>query len=153
MYVLKTMFTKFDLHFASQNYCSNQCLHWLQQMSTGHLHCYRFESSLKKEISRNHLCDSCLFGPSYWIRTSGLLNPIQARYQTSPHPDICFCRWGVSPVDSHILSHASANVNTFFQKFSTFLSSQKSERNTPKCLLDTFPFLPFFPFQIVEFMI
>ena len=30
----------------------------------------------------------CLFGPSDWIRTSGLLNPIQARYQTSPHPDI-----------------------------------------------------------------
>ena len=28
------------------------------------------------------------FGPSDWIRTSGLLNPIQARYQTSPHPDI-----------------------------------------------------------------
>ena len=27
-------------------------------------------------------------GPSDWIRTSGLLNPIQARYQTSPHPDI-----------------------------------------------------------------
>ena len=28
------------------------------------------------------------FGPSDWIRTSGLLNPIQARYQTSPHPEI-----------------------------------------------------------------
>ncbi len=28
------------------------------------------------------------FGPSDWIRTSGLLNPIQARYQTSPHPDL-----------------------------------------------------------------
>ena len=32
-----------------------------------------------------------LVGPSDWIRTSGLLNPIQARYQTSPHPDIFFC--------------------------------------------------------------
>ena len=31
-----------------------------------------------------------LLGPSDWIRTSGLLNPIQARYQTSPHPDILF---------------------------------------------------------------
>ena len=29
-----------------------------------------------------------LFGPSVEIRTRGLLNPIQARYQTSPHPDI-----------------------------------------------------------------
>ena len=28
------------------------------------------------------------FGPSVEIRTRGLLNPIQARYQTSPHPDI-----------------------------------------------------------------
>ena len=28
------------------------------------------------------------FGPSVEIRTQGLLNPIQARYQTSPHPDI-----------------------------------------------------------------
>ena len=27
------------------------------------------------------------FGPSVEIRTQGLLNPIQARYQTSPHPD------------------------------------------------------------------
>ena len=26
-------------------------------------------------------------GPSVEIRTRGLLNPIQARYQTSPHPD------------------------------------------------------------------
>ena len=30
------------------------------------------------------------FGPSVEIRTRGLLNPIQARYQTSPHPDILF---------------------------------------------------------------
>ena len=29
-------------------------------------------------------------GPSVEIRTRGLLNPIQARYQTSPHPDILF---------------------------------------------------------------
>ena len=32
-----------------------------------------------------------LHGPSVEIRTRGLLNPIQARYQTSPHPDIQFC--------------------------------------------------------------
>ena len=29
-----------------------------------------------------------VFGPSVEIRTRGLLNPIQARYQTSPHPEI-----------------------------------------------------------------
>ena len=32
-----------------------------------------------------------LYGPSVEIRTRGLLNPIQARYQTSPHPDILLC--------------------------------------------------------------
>ncbi len=31
-----------------------------------------------------------LLGPSVEIRTRGLLNPIQARYQTSPHPDIAY---------------------------------------------------------------
>ena len=31
-----------------------------------------------------------VFGPSVEIRTRGLLNPIQARYQTSPHPDTIF---------------------------------------------------------------
>ena len=31
-----------------------------------------------------------LYGPSVEIRTRGLLNPIQARYQTSPHPDMQF---------------------------------------------------------------
>ena len=29
-----------------------------------------------------------LYGPSDRSRTCGLLNPIQARYQTAPHPDI-----------------------------------------------------------------
>ena len=29
-----------------------------------------------------------IFGPSDWSRTSGLLNPIQARYQTALHPDV-----------------------------------------------------------------
>jgi hypothetical protein len=29
-------------------------------------------------------------GPSDWSRTSGLLNPIQARYQTAPHPVVHF---------------------------------------------------------------
>ena len=37
------------------------------------------------------ISESTSFGPSVEIRTRGLLNPIQARYQTSPHPDIQFC--------------------------------------------------------------
>ena len=39
----------------------------------------------------------CIFGPSVEIRTRGLLNPIQARYQTSPHPDIA-CRLATATV-------------------------------------------------------
>ena len=33
------------------------------------------------------------FGPSDWSRTSGLLNPIQARYQTAPHPVVFQLRY------------------------------------------------------------
>ena len=40
-----------------------------------------------KKMTRNLSISSQILGPSDWIRTSGLLNPIQARYQTSPHPD------------------------------------------------------------------
>ncbi len=36
------------------------------------------------------LKDIYYYGPSDWNRTSGLLNPIQARYQSAPHPDINF---------------------------------------------------------------
>ena len=31
---------------------------------------------------------SPLLGPSDWSRTSGLLNPIQARYQSALHPEM-----------------------------------------------------------------
>ena len=41
----------------------------------------------KEKIQNNKSC-SGFFGPSVEIRTRGLLNPIQARYQTSPHPDL-----------------------------------------------------------------
>ena len=34
------------------------------------------------------ISENTSFGPSVEIRTRGLLNPIQARYQTSPHPDM-----------------------------------------------------------------
>ncbi len=33
------------------------------------------------------ITQSCVFGRSVGIRTRGLLDPNQARYQTSPHPD------------------------------------------------------------------
>ena len=44
-------------------------------------------SDLQIKKNRSILSDTPI-GPSVEIRTRGLLNPIQARYQTSPHPDI-----------------------------------------------------------------
>ena len=41
----------------------------------------------KLEKYRDFLRNHGNFGPSVEIRTRGLLNPIQARYQTSPHPE------------------------------------------------------------------
>ena len=51
---------------------------------------FAFEGSnlSTKEKSRKSKYSFCFFGPSVEIRTRGLLNPIQARYQTSPHPDL-----------------------------------------------------------------
>ena len=46
----------------------------------------RKKQSVHYRILKSH--KDTLHGPSDWIRTSGLLNPIQARYQTSPHPDV-----------------------------------------------------------------
>ena len=48
---------------------------------------YFFESRHKRKKQKEQML-FLLFGPSVEIRTRGLLNPIQARYQTSPHPDI-----------------------------------------------------------------
>ena len=48
--------------------------------------CREKEKSLEIILISSDFC-----GPSVEIRTQGLLNPIQARYQTSPHPDLLFC--------------------------------------------------------------
>lgn len=58
----------------------------LQSYSYG---CRRFLLPPKNEIRKNFRSFG-FHGPSVEIRTRGLLNPIQARYQTSPHPDILF---------------------------------------------------------------
>ena len=49
----------------------------------------RWPASMNTSHSKrpSTLVDGLFDGPSDWIRTSGLLNPIQARYQTSPHPE------------------------------------------------------------------
>ena len=44
-------------------------------------------SRQSKHKKRTALFRELFFGPSAEIRTQGLLNPIQARYQTSPHPE------------------------------------------------------------------
>ena len=47
--------TRFAFFFPSagkKNYCSNQFLNWLQQVSTGHLHLDGFESVAAQKISR-----------------------------------------------------------------------------------------------------
>ena len=51
-----------------------------------HLHFLKSQKSYEKVLKPFDF--RTFSGPSDWIRTSGLLNPIQARYQTSPHPEI-----------------------------------------------------------------
>ena len=53
------------------------------------------------------------------IRTSGLLNPIQARYQTAPHPDILLPSAGSKPnrTTSDNISRLPADVNSFSFSF------------------------------------
>ena len=46
---------------------------------------FYIKKSVHYRILRSYM--DTLHGPGVTFRTSGLLNPIQARYQTSPHPD------------------------------------------------------------------
>ena len=57
--------------------------------------------------------DSFIAGPSGESRTHGLLNPIQARYQTALHPDFC---------NVDILSQETLIVKCFFLFFKTFFA-------------------------------
>ena len=70
-----------------------------------------------KNKNRKSKCSFGFYGPSDWIRTSGLLNPIQARYQTSPHPDLL--SFSLPLNDCDILTRIHQNVKPFFQHFST----------------------------------
>ena len=96
----------------SKNYCSAVPLSGRQQ-STGLLD-LSFEAR-HKEKSRNSNNCFCFFGPSVEIRTRGLLNPIQARYQTSPHPDKCLP-----------LKAASIYYHTLSENASTFQSTKSN---------------------------
>ena len=60
------------------------------------------------------------FGPSAEIRTQGLLNPIQARYQTSPHPDLHLCPPECVTQAAHIDYHRLQKKASPFLKFFKF---------------------------------
>ena len=84
------------------------------------------QERIKQKSSENHPNKMIFgtFGPSVEIRTQGLLNPIQARYQTSPHPDFL-----LSVAVSRRLVYNSTVGNgmqvffSLFSFFSKFLSS------------------------------
>ena len=71
------------------------------------------------------------FGPSDWIRTSGLLNPIQARYQTSPHPDIFFfTAVGVTQAAYIDYHRPQENASLFFNFFNLFFRGNQPVQNS-----------------------
>ena len=78
------------------------------------------EKEIKQKSSENHPNKMIFgtFGPSVEIRTQGLLNPIQARYQTSPHPVVSAASVP-SPDDLHIIPQSKVNCKSFFEIFST----------------------------------
>ena len=68
------------------------------------------------------------FGPSVEIRTQGLLNPIQARYQTSPHPDT-IDGTTIVPDSLDIIPWRKEKSKLFFEKILIFLCFLRGERN------------------------
>ena len=82
----------------------------------------RLQKRLQKDLKSQRF--QVFYGPSVEIRTQGLLNPIQARYQTSPHPDFL-----LSVAVSRRLVYNSTvgnGMQVFFSLFSViskFLSS------------------------------
>ena len=82
----------------------------------------RLQKRLQKDLKSQRF--QVFYGPSVEIRTQGLLNPIQARYQTSPHPDFL-----LSVAVSRRLVYNSTVGNgmqvffLLFSVFSKFLSS------------------------------
>ena len=81
------------------------------------------------------------YGPSVEIRTQGLLNPIQARYQTSPHPDFL-----LSVAVSRRLVYNStvgSGMQVFFSLFS-FFSKFLSSHPLPHPFCQNRPPFPLF---------
>ena len=101
-----------------------------KQLSTGQLF---YIVRISKNENRKSKSSFGFHGPSVEIRTRGLLNPIQARYQTSPHPDI-FCR---SLGDFDMIPQKFKKSKHFFYFFS------KNYTTLRKCCI--LPFFLYFP--------
>ena len=63
-----------------------------------------FATALYNKKAIDHSIDG--FGPSGESRTHGLLNPIQARYQTALHPDVTHC-------DGYYYTPSNRQMSTF----------------------------------------
>ena len=81
------------------------------------------QERIKQKSSENHPNKMIFgtFGPSVEIRTQGLLNPIQARYQTSPHPDavsnsLVIIPWGEEK-SKRVLKKRGKYMHNFFAVF------------------------------------
>lgn len=80
----------------------------------------------EKKNHRKHLVFGG-FGPSAEIRTQGLLNPIQARYQTSPHPDMSYLVASLS-----MIAHFPQTCKPFFHFSGKFLSAVRGPPFPPE---------------------
>ena len=96
-----------------------------KRMSTGHSHLI-VRISPQTEKTGNYVSSFPFFGPSVEIRTRGLLNPIQARYQTSPHPDLIAKRLKYNSTTD------IKNQVLFFNLDKNFLCRLKTEYYTHK---------------------
>ena len=99
----------------------------------------RLQKRLQKDLKSQRF--QVFYGPSVEIRTQGLLNPIQARYQTSPHPDFL-----LSVAVSRRLVYNSTvgnGMQVFFSLFS-FFSKFLSSRPLPHPFCQNRPPFPLF---------
>ena len=93
--------------------------------SMGKSACF-FGKTKKAESVRTRLLLflTAIFGPSGESRTHGLLNPIQARYQTALHPDVTVVPTG----NIYYYREKAKNVNCFFKKIRNKLSPDAASR-------------------------
>ena len=87
-------------------------IHWMRSCSMPEPGFNRPQVQKSKRKNRTHHNDEFGFGPSDRSRTCGLLNPIQALYQTGLHPG-----------NATILTHLYQKCKHYFQFFLKFLST------------------------------